>query len=286
MSGHFVAGAATGRESVDSPVGQLARLVCRGDRRYLGMLHAYCDESYSSDQRTTPVYVVAGFVGVAEQWEYFESLWRETTRALGIEAFGCHASKCANGRKDYEGMSDERRREIQYRLIVDIAAARLDGAVSIIDMDGYRSVQGRIKSFLDKRHQQYVAPHVMAVRQCVMQMCLLTQDFTLDPIAFVFDTDNGFGGRAKAWYDLDRKNRRVAHRARLGPFVHADRLEVLGLQAADMLAYAAFRHASGKPAWQWKELEKAISISVFTTDAEFWPGLVDELYAKRSDGAL
>ena len=56
-------------------------------------------------------------------------------KELGIEKIGCHANRCAGGAPPYDGMSTEDRKEIQYRLIVDIAAAKLFGTVSIIDME-------------------------------------------------------------------------------------------------------------------------------------------------------
>ena len=39
------------------------------------MLYAYCDESYTGNLKTTPIYVVAGFIGEGHRWELFNSLW-------------------------------------------------------------------------------------------------------------------------------------------------------------------------------------------------------------------
>jgi len=234
------------------------------------VLHAYCDASYAVSPLKTPFYVVAGFIGEQEQWALFNSLWRQSMRDLHIETIGCHASKCANGAGPFRHIGAERRAEIQNRLIVDIAASRLFGAVSVIDMAAYQVAREVINDTMSKSDRQYNEPHVHAVRQCVQHMCLVTEDVTDEPIAFVIDRNQEFGKRAKAWYDISVNNPQDRHHFRLGPFSEADRMQAIGLQAADLLAYAGFRHANGNPGWQWAQMKAAIKISEFVTAQKFW----------------
>lgn len=245
----------------------------------MSMLHAHCDESYSGDLKNTPLYVVAGFVAEAHQWELFESLWKESMRDLRIQHIGSHAAKCAYGGKGYSSMTSEKRREIQHRILVDMVACRLYGAVAIIDTHAYRDRKHRINATLRKQDRKYNEPHVLAVKQCVQFMCQLTESTTTEPIAFVFDRNDAFGKRAEEWYRLDQKHPDLRYYARLGPFTHDDRMRAVGLQAADMLAYSAFRHFSGRKSWAWKILTDALKINVLETNADFW-----EAIASRFEG--
>jgi hypothetical protein len=238
------------------------------------MLHAYLDESYTGDLKTTPEYVVAGFIGTAREWEYFETLWRQSMKELGIQKLGCHANRCAGGAPPYDRFDPEERREIQYRLIVDIAAARLFGAVSIIGMEAYRKYRGDFSSALVPEARQYNEAHVLAVRQCVQHFCLFTEETTTEPISFVVDRNQQFGKRAKAWYELSKKNRNDRHSRRFGEFSEKSSMEAVGLQASDMIAYSAMREAIGNPGWQWSTMLSAVKIGrPFRTSEKFWSKL-------------
>jgi hypothetical protein len=236
------------------------------------MLYAYCDESYDGNLRTTPVYVVAGFIGELEQWEMFEALWRQSMKELRIRKVGCHAAKCAYGSGPYEHMSQKRRDEIQRRLIVDIAASRLFGVLSIMDTNAYRRIRPTMSARLKPKDRQYNEAHVLAVRQCAQHMCLVTEKVTTEPITFVVDQNERFGKRAKAWYEELASNQEDRHSRRFGPFAESDRMKAIGLQAADMLAYAGCRYANpeARTGWQWDAMKSGIRIDELTTDDEFW----------------
>jgi len=245
------------------------------------MLHAYCDESHG-EIKTTPVYVFAGFVGTSDRWQEFESLWHQSMKELRIRKIGCHASKCAPGAGPYQHMTPNRRYEIQHRLIVDIVASRLYGVIATIDMEAYRQHKPTLLSFLAPHDRQYYDPHVRAVEQCIYQMCKATAVATDEPIAFVVDQNAAVGGSAKAAFNIAANNPGYPYRARLGSFTQSDRMHAIGLQAADILAYAAYRRAnakgSGKPCWQWKELRPAIK-NTLRTGPKFWATLVERFRA-------
>lgn len=247
------------------------------------MLYAYCDESYSSDIRTTPVYVVAGFLGDAYHWASFHELWRDTMRELGIEGIGCHAAKCANGAGPYKLMTGEERASIQYRLIVDITASKLFGVVSAIDMDAYREVRSRLTACLSPADRQYNEPHVLAIRQCVYQMCQETEHATDEPIRFVADRNDAFGKRAKAFYNIAANNPDNKYRKRFGKFEESERMLTTGLQAADLLAYSGFRQFSPKESWTWGKLRQGVEIAELTTDRSFWQRLAKGFEAKGQE---
>ena len=242
------------------------------------MLYAYCDESYTGNLKTTPIYVVAGFIGPAHRWELFNSLWRRTMKDLGIEAIGCHANRCACGAKPYGGMTVEERNEIQYRLIVDIAASGLFGVTSFVDMEAFRKHRQGFRDALMPEARQYNEAHIHAVRQCIQHMCLITEEATVEPITFVVDRNQEFGKRAKAWYEASQKNPTGAgrHNKRFGPYFDGERMRDVGLQAADLLAYAALRHELGKPCWQWETMMSGVKIGrPFTSGEKFWSDVAE-----------
>jgi hypothetical protein len=237
------------------------------------MLKAYCDESYAGSPELTPAYVFAGFIGSPEQWAYFETLWRETMKDLGIEKIGFHARLCAPGAPPYDKMKGEERAEIQNRLMVDIKASRLFGVVAVIDMEGYREYRDDFSNALHPPDRQYNVAHALSVKQCAQQMCLETEAETTEVIEFVVDQNRQFGKRAKAWYDHSRLNPdpRNRHAKRYGELVEGNHRVDLGLQAADLLAYSAMRDAIGKQGWQWREMLSARMIGrPFVSDREFW----------------
>jgi Protein of unknown function (DUF3800) len=240
------------------------------------MLYAYCDESYGSDLKTTPVYVVAGFVATERRWKYFESLWQETMKELGIEQIGSHAAKCANGSDDYTGMTRAQRDEIQHRLMVDICAAELFGVVTVLDMVAYREHEADLLSLFQKKDHRYLRPHAQAMAFCIRQMLGKTAPATSEPITFVADRGAG-SGTVKSSFETARKNPDLPWRGRLGTFNDASRKETVGLQAADLLAWIAFRYATDTPNWQWKAFRPAIGADVKKITATHWSKLIQRL---------
>lgn len=247
------------------------------------MFAAYCDESYGGDHRTTPYYVVAGFCGPTNAWERFETYWKDTMRELRITQFGLHASKCANGAKPYHELTAEQRREIQHRMIVDIRASRpLMGVYAAVDMKAFRPRRKTISDYLGKDHKKYNEPHVIAMRSCVQLMAQLTEDAHHDKLAFIFDRNKEFGRRAFEWYNLDVRNPLISYHTRLGPFTEDDRMISVGLQAADLLAYSAYRHLTdSRDRWQWTELNQAAHIVPYVDGETVWSQLSGLVKGKR-----
>jgi hypothetical protein len=76
------------------------------------------------------------------------------------------------------------------------------------------------------------------------------------------------------------------YRSRLGPYADEDRMKVLGLQAADMLAYTAHRFFGGNPSWEWDELIAPKRITVMQPlGEEYWQDLEDRLTEYRANQA-
>lgn len=235
------------------------------------------------DPNEARIYVVAGFVGTAEQWNDFDDMWRQDMKALGIEADGLHTSKCAVGAKPYRHLTPQRRYDIQYRMIVDIAAARLYGCAAVSDQTYYFSRREVFDTFLGEKNRKFNEPHVITTKQCINLMLLSTEEKTTEPLAMIVDRNSAFEGRVEEWYKMDVINTKLddpemmgpKYRSRLGGLSQGSRMEILGLQAADLLAYASLRQALyerdlGKPSWQWRDLTSAVSVRYFPFGEDYW----------------
>jgi len=233
------------------------------------MFVAYCDESYGHGKSgDRPYYVVAGYCARVQTWTTFERYWNATMRELGIDDIGCHASKCSNGARRYDGLAPEERREIQYRLIVDIAASRpMMGFVAPIDLQAWSAHENSYRAELDIDHRKFGVPHIAAMNLCVELVSQILEDVVTplnEAISFVFDRNTEFGGRAREWFQMSIDRPLMNHHLRLGEFTQSDRMTAVGLQAADLLAYSAYRHLSNpeREGWQWKQLNFASHISM------------------------
>jgi len=255
------------------------------------MLLARCDESYADSPRTSPIYVVAGYVSSYAQWWEFDRRWRRSMKALGIEALGCHASKCATGAKPYDTFSPTQRGEIQGQMIDAIRDSGIFGCVAVGELDGWRKRRQLLTDYLGKDNKKFNEPHLLAHRQCVLLMFRITEPATKEQIAFVFDQNTDTGGRAREWYHQTMKSSSLPAEelTRMGPYSESDRMKTLGLQAADILAYAAFRHFSGKPSWQWDALIARKQVTAMVFDDSYWQVLEVEaaaaIQARASDKA-
>jgi hypothetical protein len=251
------------------------------------MLLARCDESYpGGDPDAAPIYVVAGLIGTSNQWRNFDTMWREDMRLLGVEADGLHTSKCAVGAKPYKHLSAAKRYEIQYRMILDIAAAPLFGCVAVSDQKFYGPRRELFNEFLGARNRRFNEPHVITTRQCINLMMIATEDAASEPLQIVVDQNSAFGGRVVEWYRMDLINPRLdepdmmgsRYRSRLGGLSQGSRMDIIGLQAADFIAYVSLRHelhdrGLGKEPWQWRDLIKVVPLRYFTFGDEYWSEL-------------
>jgi len=223
----------------------------------MAMFQAIGDESYFHSVESTPFYVVAGYLGTTDSWAHFESLWRESMHELKIERIGLHASACEAGRGDYNGMPESRRRDMEYRLIVDIAASGVWAVGAAIEMAAYRNHAPTFDRFLGGKYKKYNKPYLLAVRNWVASLGLVTEHLkSREPIAFVLDRNGEFWRRAEEWYHLDINNEEVEYRHRLGAFAQDSRMNAVGLQAADLFAFSWMRHLTNRPPWHWKELSE------------------------------
>jgi len=270
-------------EAAGSYVRELSRVLhrCNDGARLIAMLQALGDESFAHSVDKTEYYVVAGYLGNADSWANFEANWRSTMKELGITAIGLHASPLEAGLGDYYGMLERRRREIEYRVVVDIAASNLLGFIAAIDMVAYRKHEDKLSASLGPRWGEFNRPHLLTVRNWVHSMCMaLTPLKSRDKIAFVLDRNGEFFKRAHEWYQIDINSEAIEWRDRLGQLSEDNRNDAVGLQAADLLAFSAMRQLSNRPPWHWKELTEATKIVITVADDSYWSEVANGLPAR------
>lgn len=248
------------------------------------MLMARCDESYIHAIATTSHYVVGGYVASEGSWSKFDDLWGSTLRELKAITVGYHASDCQRGKGVYARWPESRRRELGYRLAVDIAAARLFPVAAVIDLASYRPHAALFSRFLGPpEHRKYNHAHILAARQCAHQMLLLTEN-SGEPISFIFDRNKEFGKRAVEWLNKDSGDALIEYRERIGIVPEAERLSEPGLQAADLLAYSTLREFVGQPSWHWKHLNAGVTVEPIVAAKDFWSEIAGNIEARMADG--
>lgn len=231
-----------------------------GRERYLLMLTAYLDESH--DEKQEHVFIVAGFLAPARDWN---CLWGAWDRALVEEDIPeVHWAELVGGHgKTFGEMAEDRRLEIQRRFIEIILSHRIAGFACGLEMEPYRpfrNLLGNLRRFLpgSKWSGKLPEPYYLPFQAVIEEMATYWQLQPLpdtERIGFVFDRNRAVQGRAEGLFE-SMKGWPVPLAKRLGEIAFAERIRTKPLQAADIFAYEAYRYygdriAGRTPRWQW-----------------------------------
>jgi len=191
---------------------------------------AYCDESATAHQ----VYCVAGYWATAREWEKFERLWKAKLAEAGLCEF--HATDCEHGKGEFAGRAD--RLELPMAFIDIIYRAGLHGVFAVLDLRGWDRFADRVAEL--RSEHRMGDPHYVAFQQLMETVAIGVANFPAqERVALVFD-DRPDHGKVKLLYDSLKaaSNPDLAiFPERLGSITHGDSRELVGLQAADLLAY-------------------------------------------------
>jgi hypothetical protein len=242
-------------------IGQLSRVAqpWSSRERFFAMLNmaAYWDESESAHQ----VYCVAGYWAAARDWEQFENLWRAELDCRGIREF--HAVDCEHGHGEFEGRTD--RPEMQRRFIEIIRQSRIRGVFAPVNMRAWDEHAARLEE-LQAAHEMK-GPYYVAFQLALEVLGGWLKPFPAqERIAVAFDRRPKQGQVEKLYNSIkDATDPAFDHIVgRLGPLIRDDPADLLGLQAADLLAYEVKRQFAvewgldARPVrWQWQELMRS-----------------------------
>jgi hypothetical protein len=240
---------------------------------------AYFDES--GDQRQERALVIAGYVAPEQSWRTLRRRWTSLLENFGIREF--HAVDCEHGRGEFLGMSPRRRQAI-HRNFVGLLSGQIEGIIGVfktVMLEPYTRLRPRFKELRQLPpglpiNGSLDDPYFLAFQLAVETAAVLPAVASLpthEKIEFVFDRHGRLGGRVKHLFDSIRGDATLGYPARLGDMQMIARAGVPGLQAADLLAYEAYRFSDNRitgesrpPRWQFSQLSKRVA----------QPGYLDE----------
>ncbi len=197
--------------------------------------------SYADESGDKGVYSVSGLLGKLENFVELGRRWRASLLEEGIEEF--HAAKLENHLAPYDHPSfgRERRDHIQRKFIGLITGLPIWGFNAFVEIKSLGAHESELQPFMS-----HTEPYTMAFRMLIEIMAVEIDDYKLrnEPIAFVFDQQKQYEGKAKEMYDYlaTDGNWPLAHR--LGSIGFASRFDVVELQAADCWAYESRKYIS------------------------------------------
>jgi len=258
------------------------------------MIAAYFDES--SDQQQERIFVVAGYIGLEEHWRALSRKWATMLSDVGIAEF--HAVDCEHGTAQFAGMSRRRRQGIQRRFVELLAdeSNGLIGIVGAIMLGPYARLRQRfresrrippglpISGTLD--HPYYLA-FQLAIESAAINPAVTALP-AIEKLDFVFDR-HSLGGRIPTLFGSIQGDHSLGYSSRLASVQFHSRTTVLPLQAADLLAYEAYRFGdtqlSGNQAetrWQFSALARRVSRPGYLDEAALLAILGDEKASEKN----
>ena len=207
-------------------------------------------------------------MGTLRQWRAYAHNWRRTLSSERVNSRGFHASECVRGVGDYRNVDVRDRDAIMDNLVESIRLGAIKGAVAVVDMDRYRQLKAEFVKLLGKNVQKFNNEYLLAFAECVYPSTKLVKHGRID---FTFDQrPKGYLGSTPEFFDDIRTNRRVAYTNRMGKLNWGDRRRDIGLHAADLLAYSAYRHLAVTEIPAWSKLNFASPVITMPIAEEFW----------------
>jgi hypothetical protein len=200
-------------------------------RGCVAMIGAYVDESGSPDFNQTTL-VLSAFYTTTKDWQ---KLVREWMGIVGRSKVTCfHATDCANGAKEFDGWSNERKKNL-FRTLLNVLKNHSN-------LKGY-SAGVALKDYADvviptpKADELFGGPRGLAF-QLLLQGIAKRAEM---PIAVIMDKP------PKGWGKLDEifdktKQEKMLWAGNLHSLTPGDARTFPGIQVADLLAYETYRH--------------------------------------------
>jgi hypothetical protein len=206
-----------------------------GTRGFLAVIRGYFDESYK-DHR---VFAIGGYVGRDRDWNPIAKAWRNRRLKNHVQCF--HAADCEDGREEFKDLSKEERIQLKTDLIQIVGrSTNLGGfgaAVIIEDFYKVRESSDRAKEVLGPD------PYFMCFQMLLTAVCVELEQQGATPgmsVAYIFEEQEEFSGRAKGLYDRFKKIN-PEYAPRLGTVTYAPKQKFIPLEIADNLAYETMK---------------------------------------------
>jgi Protein of unknown function (DUF3800) len=206
--------------------------VLRGDGFVATFYEMYVDESGSDDE--SPILCIAGYIFKKKNAERLSEEWGLVLKRYKVPYF--RMSRCAHGKKPFDGLSKERRIKMVKALIKIIRKYMVYGlAVTVSEKDYYEIMPG---------DDRIGGAYTFCLRGCLSCIWFLNEGYNWGgPTAYFFESDHKHQSEANRIMnaiaitaDAKAKYHYVAH-------TFSDKKDLLPLQAADLLAWLWFTEA-------------------------------------------
>lgn len=229
----------------------------------MAFFNAYFDESGKDNSR---ILTLAGYIATKEQWDEFAREWSAVLKDEGVKIF--HMKDFENGYgefKEEDGWTRERKIAVQKKLIGIINRRTNIGIFSSVDLPDYE------ECMRGWRREYYGTPYTFLVKNCLSQVSLWAMHFRRrEPIAYVIEHGAGYNHEINEAFRAAFANDIKREMMRLGSLTFETKQRAIQLQAADMLAYEAWKDVCNSGLAPDKRRKRRKSFELMLTKAMSW----------------
>lgn len=197
------------------------------------MLKAYLDETGHSKDERQRFNGMAGLLAPSANWKRLESKWVKTLKDFHLPYF--HMKDFANRKRQYEGWSEIKRRNLYGRLLTHIGAAHPFPIGSILAMSDYSDLT-------DTQRSMFGDPYHIGFLSTLVQLTAIATETNIQAgtkIAPIFSEQVEFRRDALRYFSLLCRHEEVGRW--VDSPVFQDMREIMPLQAADIIAYELYK---------------------------------------------
>jgi len=205
------------------------------------MLTAYFDES--GTHAGSPVLTVAGYVATVEQWDTFDRAWAQLLKDEQLPAM--HWTDLESRKAAFEGWTKERKLAVQKRAIAIICETVERGFATGVVLADYLALIGGLPETIRENALAFAV-----VDNLKMATKWATLNCPDEPMNYVFESGGGYGGELSGPMSMLSKKERWEQLRMTSPksLSFCAKKTRRPLQAADVLAYEAYKHVLNQKA--------------------------------------
>jgi hypothetical protein len=252
-------------------------LAIRHSTKRFAMIRVYMDDS--GTHRDSPYCLIAGYWGGVNQWLKFERDWHGILTAYNVHEF--HAKEYwARDEKQqrvgpYKGWTDQRRKHFLFELLSVIGAYKLFPFAHGVRRSEWNKQSQPERQLLCGGHSLKAPdnPMFMAFRVCILRTISYCRPGVV--MHFALDSNKNTDPWALICYgELKRLLSQASDPAakHMGDLTFADSVRALPLQAADLLAYEAYKYAIWADGDYTKNVRPSYMLALknFRSQDDFW----------------
>jgi hypothetical protein len=247
----------------------------------MAMMTVYFDDSGTHHQ--SDIAVAACLVSDVMRWESYESEWNSVLDEAGIRESGFHMAKFVARRSPFDGWTEDKRDKVIKALIGTIERHVFAGMATAVVKKVYDTyVTGRLRARLGNYH------YTSAVQSCLAFVEEWRRSsVVLEPMQYVFDRmGSGKHEIIKLFDDIAKREMAVAFGIEPNGYAFNNKRLVVQLQAADILAWEAYRYARDHQSTDrtarksFQSMVDHIDIRTRFFDASGLPGFVNDVTSR------